>query len=663
MSPQRLMGTLHVGVPGSYPLAFSPAHAPQGSIAQLDPHRPAQYPTPGRGWHTGHRPGSLLSGMLLPPHWAPQAQADRLAWVGLWPLRWWSRAGPGGAPRSSPTRPTLGPRAGLGRGSGLCPREEARARGLAGRPAPGPLGLPAQPPHAPASDAPPERTCDADAAAPRRGGGRGGGGANVRAGRAGTWGRGRGGSESPSRRPPARSCPSSPAGPGDRGPARKPGNPGDPSRAQWHPGRRVPPDPRPAPWSWPGGAPPGIRSAGAGQESRAGVPRGVVPGGERGIGGLGEERSPASSTPAFGALATSGRPAAPADSAAPWPACWDVLAPPPAGFPGFSALPGTLPAELCPLRPDLGHKGGWLGALPERSAGRGRRSVQAERVPRRAAITHPQNCPTPLSVHFLASDFFCLRNGLIPTSPGGPGLTHLSGGPPGSSPLPSAPTQGLAVVTSEATGGQAVQAQPGPAAEQGRLGPDGRLRPPVAMVFFMGTCGPVKHVGPQLGLLRPSESCKEALVRGGLHSPSHLTIPGRRGFEWSRTPRKVWMQGCKVSSGSWWEAGGWGRENQGSRGQGVSQGSQWPLPFDSNRPRAGELAGPLCLPSSPFRSCEEAGAGWGAGEQWAGAGRGGSWAEGRPQAAQRYFPWALSCGWLPASSGPDLTMGLASCRL
>lgn len=37
-----------------------------------------------------------------------------------------------------------------------------------------------------------------------------------------------------------------------------------------------------------------------------------------------------------------------------------------------------------------------------------------------------------------------------------------------------------------------------------------------------------------------------------------------------------------------------------------------PLPFDSNRPRAGELAGPLCHPSGPFRSCEEAGAGWGA---------------------------------------------------
>lgn len=55
--------------------------------------------------------------------------------------------------------------------------------------------------------------------------------------------------------------------------------------------------------------------------------------------------------------------------------------------------------------------------------------------------TIPRTAPHPRSPSlFLASYFFVLGNGLIPTSPGGPGLP-LSGGPPGIIPSPAPPTR------------------------------------------------------------------------------------------------------------------------------------------------------------------------------------------------------------------------------
>ena len=53
------------------------------------------------------------------------------------------------------------------------------------------------------------------------------------------------------------------------------------------------------------------------------------------------------------------------------------------------------------------------------------------------------------------------------------------------------------------------------------------------------------------------------------------------------------------------------RRTKGAGGKVCPRVASGPLLFDSKRPRAGELAGPLCQPAGPFRSCEEAGAGWG----------------------------------------------------
>lgn len=223
---------------GPTPLAFSPAHAHPGRRANFGPSSagtdPARLPPERRHW--GRRPGSLhLSGMLLPCPAELRGGPEPTAWPG-----WGSGRSAGGlglvrvglpALAHPPTLPTPQGRAGTG-GSGRCPRGPCARAGLAALPAlRPPLGLPAQPPHAPASDAPPERDCDADAAAAAAAGrGQGRGGAGVRAGRAGDVGAGdvgAGGVRSPSRRPPRPVVPLVPAGPGDRG-QREPGNPGDP---------------------------------------------------------------------------------------------------------------------------------------------------------------------------------------------------------------------------------------------------------------------------------------------------------------------------------------------------------------------------------------------------------------------------------------------------
>lgn len=160
-----------------------------------------------------------------------------------------------------------------------------------------------------------------------------------------------GGVRSPPRRPPRPVVPLVPAGPGDRG-QRRPGNPGDPPPELSGIPAAGSPRTRARSPGVPGLAAPRSRTSTPQWRPRAGDLRlGRPP--DRGAGRrreesgveVGEKQMPPRLHPAFEGAGERRRPTRQAGSAATWPEdVWMApRPPPPAGFPSFSALPGTTP--------------------------------------------------------------------------------------------------------------------------------------------------------------------------------------------------------------------------------------------------------------------------------------------------------------------------------
>lgn len=204
------------GVTGLLSAAGSCTHTPMGP-GQLGPLGHADPAPPSLGAPPRVRAGGEAQvprtcpcragarGLPVPPGSRPQCPSQVPSMGGAWAAPPVPAAG-----RSAPSPEASRAAAGSQLGTVGRLRGPLAGTGQLALPAPPPLGLPAQAPHAPASAPPPERVCDADADAEaeadarcRGCGGRGGAGAR---------GRGRGGSEitsrppAPPRRAPAQRC-------------------------------------------------------------------------------------------------------------------------------------------------------------------------------------------------------------------------------------------------------------------------------------------------------------------------------------------------------------------------------------------------------------------------------------------------------------------------